>query len=88
MLSVSSDSPLRLNASNSSYYFSPALFFLPSENQLKHFLAFFFYLQKPVGVCLNFRNGFAKVTVSSFACATCWQTPLHVELVLLETNFL
>lgn len=38
MLSASSDSPLRLNASKSSYLFSSALFFLPCENQFKDFL--------------------------------------------------
>lgn len=38
ILSASSDSPLRLNASKSSYLFSSALFFLPCENQFKDFL--------------------------------------------------
>lgn len=91
ILSVCSDSPLRLNASNSSYYFSPALFFL----QLKDFFGFFvpclflaLLIQKPVGFCLNLRNGFATVTLSSFACAICKATPLHVQLVLLEKEFL
>lgn len=71
MLSVSSDSPLRLNASNSSYYFSPALFFLPSENQLKHFLAFFF----------TYKSLLVSVLISEMVLRRSLFLALHVQYV-------
>lgn len=86
--------PLDWTPATQAIIFSPALFFLPCENQLKDVLAFFFFFflalpwQKPVGFCLNLRDDFARVTVASFAFAICWRTPLHIQLALLETNFL
>lgn len=56
ILSVSSDSPLRLNASKSSYLFSPVLFFffLSLQKSIQRF--FGSLLQKPVDFCLHLRS--------------------------------
>lgn len=57
ILSVSSDSPLRLNASKSSYLFSPVLFFSPFLSLQKSIQRFFgSLLQKPVDFCLHLRS--------------------------------
>lgn len=68
MLSAPSDSPLRLNASESIYLFSSALFVLPCENQVKDFCLL---LHKPVDFSLNLRSGLQRSwenIIRTFAC--------------------